>query len=273
MALEQLTLETGLNKVEVAIGLLQAWEPPGGYYFADSGGACSSATMDILGIAGVKYDAHYCVSPMDPPQIYAFLREHHPNTQWDIHARNFWQMVVEKGLPMRHRRWCCEYIKEAGGDGRVVVLGNRRDEGANRSHQCFVETPEHRAEYRRKKGLRPRKSNKTFIRPIIDFTTSDLWQYIRENKVKYNPLYDEGAARPGWGEGKFKRLGCVLCPFSRNVALEEEYFPKIVATWQRACGRIVEETKARGYLNKKGQPVKYRFETDKELYDWWVSRK
>lgn len=149
MGLSQLNFE-GQNKVEVAIGLLQAWEPPEGYYFADSGGACSSATMNILEEAGVKYDAHYCVSPIDPPQIYAFLREYHPNTQWDYHARGFWKMVDKKGLPMRQARWCCQVIKEAGGDGRVIVVGNRRAEGGSiRRNQCFVETPADR----KKKGL------------------------------------------------------------------------------------------------------------------------
>lgn len=263
MALEQLTLETGLNKVEVAISLLQAWEPAEGFYFADSGGACSSATLDILNKAGVKYDAHYCVSPIDPPQIRSFLKEHHPDTQWDYHARGFWKMVDKKGLPMRQRRWCCEIIKEAGGEGRVIVVGNRRAEGNIRAKQCFVETPEQRAVTRKKRGLRSIKSNKTFIRPIIEFDDFDLWQYIRENNVPYCSLYDEG----------FKRLGCVLCPFSRQIKREELYFPKIANLWLLACGRLVAATKARGYLTKTGKPVKHRFETDQEMYNWWVSRK
>ena len=46
MGLEQLTFE-GLNKVEVAIGLLQAFEPPEGYYLAFSGGKDSVAIYDM----------------------------------------------------------------------------------------------------------------------------------------------------------------------------------------------------------------------------------
>lgn len=121
MALEQLDLETGFNKVEIAIATLQKWEPPEGYYFADSGGKDSSVTRDILIKAGIKFDGHYCVSPIDPPQIREFLRQHHPDTQWDYHARGFWKLVVDKGLPLRHARWCCQIIKEAGGDDRFVV--------------------------------------------------------------------------------------------------------------------------------------------------------
>ena len=249
MALEQLTLETGLNKVEVAIGLLQAWEPPEGYYLAFSGGKDSVAIYDLAVKAGVKFDAHYCVSPIDPKEIHRFIREYYPDVQWDYHARGFWKMVDRKGLPMRQSRWCCQVIKEAGGSGRLVVVGNRRAEGGSirRNQKCF--------EIGRKKG-------KSFLRPIINFDDYDIWQYIRGNNLPYCSLYDEG----------FKRLGCVLCPFSRDIAREEAYFPKIVNLWKLACNRLVEAEKARGYLSKRGIPLKHRFEIGQEKYDWWVSR-
>jgi phosphoadenosine phosphosulfate reductase len=248
MALEQLDLETGLNKVEL-ISLLKAWEPPEGYYLAFSGGKDSVVIYDLAQKAGVKFDAHYCVSPIDPPQIYSFIKEYYPDVVWDYHARGFWKLVVKKGLPMRHMRWCCEIIKEAGGKGRVVIVGNRSAEGNTRRKQCFVEANA--------------RNGETFIRPILKFDDYDIWQYIRENHLPYCSLYDEG----------FKRIGCVLCPFSRNIAKQEAYFPKIVANWKRACERIVANNKARGYLSTKGKPLKYRFETGEELYQWWTKRR
>ena len=54
MGLGQLELETGLNKVEVAIALLQAWEPPEGYYLAFSGGKDSVAIYGLAQKAGVE---------------------------------------------------------------------------------------------------------------------------------------------------------------------------------------------------------------------------
>ena len=134
------------------------------------------------------------------------------------------------------------------GKGRTVIVGNRRVEGTIRRNQCFVEVG--------------RKFNKIFIRPIINFDNFDIWQYIRENNLPYCSLYDEG----------FTRLGCVLCPFSQQIEREELYFPKIVANWKRACERIVAERKANNYLTRQGKPVKYRFETGEELYQWWVRR-
>ena len=260
MPLRQLDLETGLDKVQFAIQLLQTWEPANGYYLADSGGKDSSVTRDLLIKAHVKFDSHYCVSPIDPPQIYDFLRQYHPDTQWDFHARGFWKLVEEKGLPMRQSRWCCQRIKEAGGIDRVVVVGNRSAESPKRSRQCFVEQG------------RIKKQNKTFVRPILRFDNYDIWQYIRENNVSYCYLYDEGASRKGYGEGVFKRLGCVLCPFSRNIERETKYFPKIVANWKRVCDRIIKGAKARGYTSRTGKPLKHSFETGDALYQWWIQR-
>uniref|UniRef100_A0A6M3IYK4 Putative phosphoadenosine phosphosulfate n=2 Tax=viral metagenome TaxID=1070528 RepID=A0A6M3IYK4_9ZZZZ len=264
MGLEQLTLETGLNKVEVAIALLKAWEPQEGYYLAFSGGKDSVAIYDLAVKAGVKFDAHYCVSPIDPPQIYKFIKEYYLDVIWDYHAKGFWKLVEKKGLPMRQRRWCCQIIKEAGGEGRLVILGNRRAEGNIRRNQCYVE---HSRKTKRVLSIDLSKyvkeTVKTFIRPILDFDNSDIWQYIRENNLPYCSLYDDG----------FKRLGCVLCPFTREPEREMQYFPKITKLWLLACNRIVEATKARGYKTLTGNPVKNRFEAGQELFDWWIKRK
>ena len=243
MALEQLTLETGLNKVEVALALLKEHEPPEGYYLAFSGGKDSVAIYDLAVKAGVEFDAHYCVSPIDPPQIYQFIKEHYPDVQWDYHARGWWKMVVKKGLPLRQARWCCKVIKEAGGENRVVVTRSRRAEGANRSKQKVVE------------AHRNPKIKKFFVRPIINFSNHDIWQYIRENNLPYCSLYDEG----------FKRLGCVLCPFSRDIERETLYFPKVANLWLLACNRIVEKWEAEG--------KEHDSKTGQELFDRWTSRK
>ena len=242
MGLEQLTLETGLNKVEVAISLLKAWEPPEGYYLAFSGGKDSVAIYDLAVKAGVKFDAHYCVSPIDPKEIHDFIRENYPDVQWDYHARGFWKTVAKKGLPLRQARWCCQIIKEAGGQGRVVIVGNRRAEGANRSKQCYVQSG-----YKSSKG-------KTFIRPILNFDNHDIWQYIHENNLPYCSLYDEG----------FERLGCVLCPFIRNVDREIERFPKIANLWRMSCDKIMERRIAKGNAT---------FKDGQELFDWWIARR
>ena len=242
MGITQINFEC-MTKVETAVELLKCWEPPEGYYLAFSGGKDSVVIYDLAVKSGVQFDAHYCVSPIDPPQIHQFIKQNYPDVAWDYHARGFWGTVVENGLPRRQARWCCRIIKEAGGKGRTVIVGNRREEGnARRQQRCFEE---------------PRKDDKAFLRPIIDWDTGEVWEYIKANSLPYCSLYDEG----------FKRLGCVLCPFSRDVKREIKYFPKIAKNWLRACGRIVAKRQA------AGKEYKHTFKTGQELFDWWISRK
>jgi len=231
---------SGLNKVETAIALLRACEPPEGYYGAFSGGKDSCVIKHLTQQAGVKADWHYCVSPIDPKEIHDFIKQSHPDVQWDYHARGFWKLVTKKGLPRRQGRWCCEVIKEAGGNGRTVIVGNRREEGSlrRRKQKCFEAHT---------------KRNIVFVRPIIDWTEGEVWEYIAKKELPFCPLYKEG----------LHRLGCVLCPFVRETKFEIERFPKIARLWRIASDRNWEDRQAKG---------KETFKTKDEQWYWWLDR-
>lgn len=62
--------------------------------------------------------------------------------------------------------------------------GLRRDEGPTRANMQIIE---------RGKNVK--------INPIAYWTLEDIWAYIKDNKIKYHPLYDEGYAS----------LGCKPC--------------------------------------------------------------
>ncbi len=235
----QLTFE-GKPIDQLAIELIQAYEPPDSYYLGFSGGKDSVVIYDLAKRAGVKFQGSYCVSPIDPPQIHHFIKENYPEVIWEYHARNFWNVqVMRHGLPTRLARWCCEVIKEAGGNGQVKILGMRRAESLKRrGYKCFD-------------GERQR------LLPIIDWHNSDVWQYISENHLAVCSLYKEG----------FSRIGCVLCPFAGKAEVKLSYtkFPKIVNLWRLAADRYIQKR------IERGTPMTHK--TGEEYFNWWIFRK
>lgn len=73
VVLGQLNIQ-GRDKVEAAIKRLQMFEPEEGYYLAFSGGKDSVCVKALADMAGVKYDAHYNITTVDPPELVAFVK-------------------------------------------------------------------------------------------------------------------------------------------------------------------------------------------------------
>ena len=56
-----------VDKVQIAIQRLKNFEPPDGYFVAFSGGKDSQCIYHLCEMAGVKFDAYYSVTSVDPP--------------------------------------------------------------------------------------------------------------------------------------------------------------------------------------------------------------
>lgn len=231
----------GHDNVEEAIERLKTFEPQEGYYFADSGGKDSSTVRELLIMSDCKYDGHYSVTQIDPPELVKFLRKHHPETKWEYPKIPFFKRMVEKGFPMRVHRWCCSEYKETGGHGRRVLTGLRSAESQKRAgrkmvEQCFKD------------------KSKIYVNPIIDWSFQDVWQFIRSYKVPYCSLYDEG----------FERLGCVLCPNAYYKIRQRERirFPKLAKLWFKAFEKY--------YEKNKHLPSNQRWKSAEELFEWWL---
>lgn len=251
MALEQLNFE-GKNKIEVAILRLLQFEPPEGYFFANSGGKDSNVVHDLLVLSGVKFDSHYNRTGIDPPELVYFIRRHYPGIIIEKPLENIWSLVARKGLPRRNARFCCEYLKEHCGGGRVVATGIRWQESWRRKRRSMNE---------RCRWVKA----KSFLHPIIDWTSRDVWAYLKNRSLPYCALYDEGASGPYKGNGYFKRLGCVLCPMTTAAQGQRDLkrWPKIADAWFRAWCRFFE----------KGTEGVQRWASPEEGFEWWLSRK
>ena len=60
------------DKVNNSIERIRTFEPPEGYYFACSFGKDSMTLRALLKMAGVKFDSHYNVTTVDPPELVRF---------------------------------------------------------------------------------------------------------------------------------------------------------------------------------------------------------
>ena len=121
------------DKVQTAIDRLRAFEPKEGYYVADSGGKDSSCVVKLCEMAGVKFDAHYHATTVDPAQLVRFIRRHHPETEIEKPEHTMRELIIKNQMPpTRLMRYCCQHLKELHGQGRVVVTGVRWAESGNR---------------------------------------------------------------------------------------------------------------------------------------------
>ena len=92
----------GMDKVEVAIERIKTYEKPEGYYLCFSGGKDSCVIKALADMAGVKYDAHYSNTGIDPPELVRFIKRHHPDVIFDCHYDKdgkritMWNLIPQK---------------------------------------------------------------------------------------------------------------------------------------------------------------------------------
>ena len=85
------------DKVQMSIERLQYFEPPEGYYLAFSGGKDSIVIYDLAVKAGVKFDAHYNLTTVDPPELVKFIKQEYPDVERHRPEMNMWQLIVKNG--------------------------------------------------------------------------------------------------------------------------------------------------------------------------------
>ena len=285
MALKETMLDgTVVDKVQIAIDRYKAFEPPEGYYLAFSGGKDSVVIKALADMAGVKYDAHYNVTSVDPPELVQFIKEKYPDVSRDIprdkdgKAITMWNLIPRNKMPpTRLARYCCAVLKESSGKGRVTVTGVRWDESRNRKDNSGVvkfinptkEIKENPTVKTTAKGWvvlnddndearrmveHCYRTRKILLNPIVDWTDEDVWEFIRKYNVPYCELYDKG----------YKRLGCIGCPMNAAAAAAElERYPKYKQNYIRAFDRMLEMFKEKPEDWTDGEAV----------MDWWLGKK
>lgn len=226
-----------------AIDTLQGFEPAAGYYLAFSGGKDSCVIKALADMAGVKYDAHYSVTTIDPPDLVYFIKRHHSDVIFERPTEPLLKRLETKGFPLRQARWCCEIYKERGGDGRLVITGIRAEESSKRARRELIETCY-------------RGTGKQYLNIIKDWTAVDVWTFINAHHIPYCPLYDEG----------WTRIGCLFCPneSAKRKQAQTKRYPKIEAAFRRAFAKLYDNRKAAGNDSVN------RWENSDAMFDWWI---
>lgn len=265
------------NKIENSIKWLKSFEPQDGYYLAFSGGKDSVVLKALADMAGVKYDAHYSVTSVDPPELVRFIREYHPDVSFDFPREDpddpnsrvitMWNLIPRKAIPpTRIVRYCCEELKESVGEGRVTLTGVRWAESVRRKksrHLVHIGSVSNRIvlnndnDDAREMVENCYKSSKTVINPIIDWEDEDIWEFIKLHNLPYCELYDQG----------YKRLGCIGCPMNPESARGElDKYPKYKEMYLRAFAKMIEERK------KRGLKTNADWSTPEKVMDWWLEK-
>ena len=217
------------DKVKISIQRLKEFEPKEGYYCAFSGGKDSIVIKHLCKIAKVKYDTHYSVTTIDPPELVRYIKQYHKDVVFERPEKPLLVEMLYRGFPMRQSRWCCEVYKENGGAGRFVLTGIRWEESSRRSRRRMVE-------------FCYRNDTKKYLHPIIDWTEKEVWEFIKKYKLPYCSLYDKG----------FKRIGCLFCPMSNKREREVALYPKMAELFIKYFEKLYNKRKAE--KNKKSFP-------------------
>ncbi|MCC7559778.1 MAG: phosphoadenosine phosphosulfate reductase family protein [Methanobacterium sp.] len=175
-----------------------------------SGGKDSLVVMDIAKKAGLNKSV-YINSELEftISRRYVEQMKENYNIEDVIPKIDFFEFCRRICPPSKRLKWCCKVLKLALSMKHAIKTGNfyqltgiRSDESDRRSKYEVINADPF---------INVNKRYTFFqVNPILYWSEEDVWDYIRENKLKYNPLYDHGV----------KRVGCWCCPYTTRSEWE-----------------------------------------------------
>jgi phosphoadenosine phosphosulfate reductase len=212
---------------------------------AFSGGKDSIVLYHLPKLFGLPFSYVYTNTTIDPPGHIGFIRRNFEDVKIIQPRYTFYEVIERYGLPTRHRRFCCQHLKEYVGKGAKVFEGVRIDEGVKRGKRLgALKEPE---------SCDTRVKGKIHAYPIMQWKESDIWNYIREKELIYPSWYDQG----------FHRLGCVGCPLGpkNQRILEYQMFPRFIPPIIHAIEKNITQ----------GKCLSKFFSDPYSAFHWWIS--
>lgn len=243
----------------------------------DSGGKDSSVCKKLAEIAGIKYEVMHNHTTADAPETVFFVRDEFKRLESDgikciLNKPTYkgkmvsmWTLIPQKLMPpTRIVRYCCDVLKEGGGTGRFITTGVRWAESTKRKNTRGIF--ENVSKDKEKRIILNNDNDDTrrlfetcsikakrVCNPIIDWTDSDVWDFLKSEQVPLNPLYSNG----------FNRVGCIGCPMANKQRYEQfRIYPKYKNCYIMAFGWMVDARKQKG--------LKTKWENGEEVFHWWM---
>ena len=219
------------KKIDQSIRLLQQVQkahPDEVIEIAYSGGKDSDVILQLAKEAGIRYEAIYKNTTIDPPGTIRHAQEMGATIMRPKHT--FAEVIQEKGSPTRFQRFCCSEIKEYK-IRDVAVMGIRRSESSKRAEMYKEPT---QCRFYGCKAIHVEA-----VYPILEWTNEDVAEFITDRKIKCAPIYYDA-------DGVFhveRRLGCMCCPLATKKNRIKEFLnnPRMVRFYLRNI-RIFRDT-------------------------------
>ena len=101
-------IEDSLSLIRKAENLALHMQPERGFWLAFSGGKDSQCIYHLAKMAGFRFEAHYSLTTLDPPELVRFIRSQFPDMVRDRPEKSFVKLCLGKGImPTRMIRFCC----------------------------------------------------------------------------------------------------------------------------------------------------------------------
>lgn len=131
-----------------------------------------SETMELVRKSQVAYDLDLRIYKVPDADSRAAFAARYGEALWETDIDQFYQLTkvepLERGLrELKTVAW---------------ITGRRRDQAATRTHMPIFELDRHQ---------------RLKVNPLANWTNKDVWAYIMEHGVLYNPLHDQGYASIG----------------------------------------------------------------------------
>ena len=262
-----------------------------------SGGKDSDVLLDLAIKSGIEFEVSHSITTVDAPQtnrhvnrVFERLREKGINAYKKMPSYkgkpiNMFSLIAQKGIPpTRLVRYCCGVFKEGTEKNKVVALGVRAAESKRRQNRDIFSTSVGKLANSKHFGLShvqevfeeakeqdevwdcvivstARKRKTILVNPIYDWSDAEVWEYIHENNIAYNELYDMG----------YSRVGCILCPLANKREKQRDIltFPAYKERYIKAFEKMLEVRKERGKDDGNGGVWK----DAESVFKWWIEDK